>query len=105
VLYFSQLSEDKGNPSVACHPAYQVAATEEVDLGLAAGIFAHTADKANRGKIAKVDNILPREKEACSDPWRLTTTSYTTPSPAITVKFKISLPASKQIYASCKSWG
>jgi hypothetical protein len=104
VLYFSQLTEDKGNPSVACHPAYQVAATEEVDLGLAAGIFAHTADKANRGKMTKVDNILPREKEG-SDPWRLTRTSYITPSLAITAKFKISLPASKQIYASCKSGG
>ena len=61
MLYFSQLTEDNGNPSVACQPAYQVAATGEVDL--AVGMFTHTADKANRGNIANMGNILEGERE------------------------------------------
>jgi hypothetical protein len=56
VSYFSQLTEDSGNPSVACQPAYQVAAIGEVEP--VAGILAHIADKVNRGNIAKMDIIL-----------------------------------------------
>jgi len=57
-LCFFQLIEDNGNQSVAWKPAYQVAAMEEVDL--ASGMFAHITDKANRGNMAKMDNILER---------------------------------------------
>ena len=64
-MYFSQLSEDSGNPLVACQPAYQVAATGEVDL--AAGMPAHTADKANSGNTEKMDNILGRMRKDCGD--------------------------------------
>lgn len=31
MLYFSQLIEESGNPSVACHPANQAAATGAVE--------------------------------------------------------------------------
>ena len=54
--YFSQLIEDSGNPSVACQPAYQVAAIGEVEPEV--GVLAHIADKASRGNIIRMDNML-----------------------------------------------
>ena len=57
-MYFFQLIEDSGAPSVAWKPAYQLAAMGEVDS--TSGMFTHTADKANRGNMAKMDNILER---------------------------------------------
>jgi hypothetical protein len=75
VSYFSQLIEESGNPSVACHPAYQAAATglveraaveraaiewaailERAAMEWAVNGLALTTDRAKRGKT-RVDNM------------------------------------------------
>jgi len=65
-LYFSQLTEDSGKSSAASQPAYQAAATGEVER--LTSELALAADRASR-YIAKMDSMTSRLERLRKD-WR-----------------------------------
>lgn len=61
MLNLSQLTEESGNPSVTCHPAYQVAMTGVVERAASGLALALILARTRRGK-SKV-NSMTRELE------------------------------------------